>query len=327
MTQENTKKFKSKDILFQLVFLAIGIGLFVYVIKEFKFEEIVSTLKSAKIAPIVLVVAISLVGHLLRAWRWQLMMDQTGKSNFWNLLFSLQLGYFVSLAIPRIGEFVKCFTSAETEKKTVSFVFGTIMSERIVDFVIFAVLFALAFAFKAEVIYEFWASLLDLFKGKLWMAGVAVAAVVIILPMVNKMSTGESNELQLTEGLKSALKVEQKGYFWFATLAIWGCYFLTSYVLFFCFDPTSVLTMGDGFLTMVGGTVSRMLPLNGGGIGAYHAVITQLLSSMGIDELLGASYAILNHGIQFIFQIVVGVISVFFLSKKVNLKNIAKLNF
>jgi glycosyltransferase 2 family protein len=327
MSQENTKKFKSKDILFQLVFLAIGIGLFVYVIKEFKFEEIVATLKSAKIAPIVLVVFISLVGHLLRAWRWQLMMDQTGKSNFWNLLFSLQLGYFVSLAIPRIGEFVKCFTSAETEKKTVSFVFGTIMSERIVDFVIFAILFALAFAFKADVIYEFWASLLDLFKGKLWMAGVLVAAVVIILPMVNKMSTGESNELQLTEGLKSALKVEQKGYFWLATLSIWGCYFLTSYVLFFSFDPTSVLTMGDGFLTMVGGTVSRMLPLNGGGIGAYHAVITKLLSSMGIDELLGASYAILNHGIQFIFQIVVGVISVFFLSKKVNLKNIAKLNF
>jgi uncharacterized membrane protein YbhN (UPF0104 family) len=201
------------------------------------------------------------------------------------------------------------------------------MSERIVDFVIFAILFALAFAFKADVIYEFWASLLDLFKGKLWMAGVLVAAVVIILPMVNKMSTGESNELQLTEGLKSALKVEQKGYFWLATLSIWGCYFLTSYVLFFSFDPTSVLTMGDGFLTMVGGTVSRMLPLNGGGIGAYHAVITKLLSSMGIDELLGASYAILNHGIQFIFQIVVGVISVFFLSKKVNLKNIAKLNF
>jgi glycosyltransferase 2 family protein len=260
------------------------------------------------------------------------MMDTTGKSNFWNLLFSLQLGYFVSLAIPRVGEFIKCFTSAETEKKPVSFVFGTVMAERIVDFIIFAFLLFLAFVFNSDFISDFWVSLKSNFpesssSNKLLMIGGIVLVFVIIYPMINKMTDGEKNELQLMDGLKSVLNVPQKGAFWLSSLLIWICYFLSSYLLFFCFDSTSFLSFLDGYLTMIGGTVSRMLPINGGGIGAYHFVIENLLSSLGVEKLIGASYALLNHGIQFIFQIVVGIVAIVFLSKKVDLKNISKIKF
>ncbi len=329
----NSKQISTKDILLQVLFLAIGVALLIFVLQKFNLEQIVSTLKNVKVWPICLVLVISLLGHLLRSWRWQLMMDTTGKSNFWNLLFSLQLGYFVSLAIPRIGEFIKCFTSAETEKKPVSFVFGTVMAERIIDFAIFAVLLLLAFLFKGDFISEFWVSLKSNFQesnsgtNKYFMIAGIILVFVIIYPMVNKMTDGEKNELQLMDGLKSAINVNQKTAFWTSTMLIWVCYFFTSYLLFFCFDATSSLSWVDGYLTMIGGTVSRMLPINGGGIGAYHFVTENLLSSLGIEKLIGVSYALLNHGIQFIFQIVVGVASVYFLSKKVDLKNISKIKF
>ncbi len=329
----NSKQISTKDILLQVLFLAIGVALLIFVLQKFNLDQIVSTLKNVKVWPICLVLVISLLGHLLRSWRWQLMMDTTGKSNFWNLLFSLQLGYFVSLAIPRIGEFIKCFTSAETEKKPVSFVFGTVMAERVIDFVIFAILLLLAFLFKGDFISEFWVSLKSNFQesnsgtNKYFMIAGIILVFVIIYPMVNKMTDGEKNELQLMDGLKSAINVKQKTAFWTSTILIWVCYFFTSYLLFFCFDATSSLSWVDGYLTMIGGTVSRMLPINGGGIGAYHFVTENLLSSLGIEKLIGVSYALLNHGIQFIFQIVVGVASVYFLSKKVDLKNISKIKF
>lgn len=329
MSEETTsKKLNTKDILMQLLFLGIGIALFVFVLKKFDLDDILTTLKSAKVAPIIAVVFISILGHVFRAWRWQLLMNYTGKSNFWNLLFSLQLGYFVSLAIPRIGEFIKCFTSAETEKKPVSYIFGTIMSERFVDLIVFAILTIVALAFYGDFVLDFWTTLKSNFtegssSSKYFMIGGLILVFVIIYPMINKMSDGEKNEIQLMEGMKSSILIKEKGLFLFSTVMIWVCYFLTSYILFFSFDGTSNLGFKDGFLAMEGGTLSRMLPINGGGIGAFHFVIENLLTSLGVEGKTSIAYAILNHGIQFFFQIVVGIIAIIFLSRKINLSKIS----
>jgi glycosyltransferase 2 family protein len=323
-------KITTKDVLMQTVFLAVGIALLVYVIQKFEFDEIVTTLKSAAVFPIVLVVLVSLIGHFLRAWRWQMMMDQTGKTNYWNLLYSLQLAYFVSLAIPRIGEFIKCFTSAETEKKPVSFVFGTVMAERIVDFIVMLLLFGLCILLYNDILIQFWSEvrvgLLEMWQSKKYFVlGFFVLIVVIMLPSINKMTEGEKNEMNLMEGLKSVFNLKNKFNFIAVTIGIWICYFLTSYLLFWSFTETAVLSVGEGFVTMISGTISRMLPIQGGGIGAYHYVIEKLMTSLGVDSNVGISYAILNHGIQFVFQIVVGIISLVLLSRKIDIKNITKL--
>jgi len=327
--QVETKKSKLsiKDIVIQLAFLAVGIGLFIYVISKFDFEDIVTQLSQAKIIPIVLVILVSLLGHFIRSLRWKLLMDHSGKANFWNLLFSMQFGYFISLAIPRIGEFIKCFISGETEKKPFSYVFGTMMSERIVDLIILFLLVICAFVFYDDILFQFWAEtkvgLLNAWESKkYYIIGGLVLVFVILLPAVNKVSDGEKNEFQLMEGMKTSLLIKQKGLFIVLTLGIWTSYFLTSYLLFFSFTETSTLGLGEGFITMISGTVSRMLPINGGGIGAYHYVTETLLSSLNISGEVAISYALLNHGIQFIFQIVVGIIAVFFLSRKIKLSEI-----
>ena len=325
-----TNKITTKDVLMQTVFLAVGVGLLVYVIDQFEFSEIVSTLKGAAIFPIVLVVLVSLIGHLLRAFRWQMMMDQTGKTNYWSLLYSLQLAYFVSLAIPRIGEFIKCFTSAETEKKPVSFVFGTVMAERLVDFVVMLLLFGACVLLYNDILIQFWSEvkvgLLEMWQSKKYFViGFFVLIIAIMLPSINKMTEGDKNELNLMEGLKTVFNVQNKLSFIGLTVGIWLCYFLTSYLLFWSFSGTAILSLGEGFVTMISGTISRMLPIQGGGIGAYHYVIEKLMTSLGVDSNVGISYAILNHGIQFIFQIVVGIISLVLLSRKIDIKNITKL--
>lgn len=324
-------KLSIKDIVTQVIFLAIGIGLFWYVFKDFDLNEIKDIILNTSITPIIAVILVSIVGHLIRTYRWKLLLDDTGETNFWNLLFSLQLGYFVSLAIPRIGEFIKCFTSAETEKKSVAYVFGTVMSERIVDLIIMALLVGGAFLIEGDFISTFWVTLKenmpeDSGTQKYFIIGIVILVVLVIYPMINKMTDGEKNEEQLMIGLKSAFLTSKKAGFWVSSILIWICYFLTSYLLFFSFSETAMLTFKDGYFTMLGGVVSRMLPINGGGIGAFHFVISNLLESFGVEDGVAASYALLNHGIQFIFQVVVGLIALVFLGSKIDLKKL-KLKF
>lgn len=324
-------KLSVKDIVSQIVFLAIGIGIFIYVMSGQNLYEIKETLLDAKVTPILAVILVSLLGHAVRAYRWKILMDKTGKTHFWNLLFSLQAGYLLSLAIPRIGEFIKCIISAETEKKPVSYVFGTVMSERIIDLIVLILLTSTALIYDSEVFMQFWAevstSLIELWESKKWFVLGAIALVfVIILPSINKMSDSEEKEEQLTVGLKSAFITDQKGKFWLATALIWVCYFLTSYLLFFCFTGTSMLTLSDGFFTTLGGTLSRMVPISGGGVGAFHFVIGELLKSLGVEEGTAISYALLNHGLQIVFQITVGTIAFILLGSKIDLKKI-KLKF
>ena len=83
-------KFSIKDLISQLAFLAVGIAIFIYVLSTQDINKIKDTLLGAYLLPILAVILVSLLGHSVRAYRWQIIMDETGKTSFWNLLFSLQ---------------------------------------------------------------------------------------------------------------------------------------------------------------------------------------------------------------------------------------------
>src|ERR1019366_904470 len=81
----------------------------------------------------------------------------------------------------------------------------------------------------------------------------------------------------LKEGLTSITMLKQKKLFILYTFLIWVCYYLMTYFWFFVFKETSVLTLGACLTILSIGTIGRSVPIQGGGMGAYHFLVGQVV--------------------------------------------------
>lgn len=314
--------FSLQSILVQAVFLLIGIGLLWLVFQKTDFPVLTQTFRQADLLPIIWVFMVSIGTHVLKAWRWKLLIETESTTGFWNLLFGLQVGYLVSIAIPRSGEVVKCLAVSKTEEKPIGFVLGTMVADRMVEVGTFILLLISLPVFFSDLFAQLWIEL-DLYH--LWLSYqvallmgllIGLVGLTVVIVLVKKLFSDRQKIQQILAGLRTIQKVGSNPLFWCIHIGVWLSYFLTSYLLFFCFEEMRVLLFSDGYLTMLSGTAAKILPLNGGGLGAYHYVIEKLLTLLGTSSHVAISYALLNHGIQLVFQTVVGLIALILLSRR-----------
>jgi glycosyltransferase 2 family protein len=246
------------------------------------------------------------------------LMDTQGESNFWVLCFAIHSAYFASLFIPRMGEILKCVITSEIERKPIAFIFGTNILERVTDVIIYFILLAFCLAIKFELIYSlFLTSMKNLNVNSIIIVGVTASFLLAILYLIYIKIREKKLVDQIIKGLQSFTKVKNKSAFFISSIAIFVCYFLTSYFTLFCYNETSRLGMSEGFIIMVCGAFTKMLPISGGSIGAYHLVVQNVMETFGINKEVGLSYAIVNHGFQLIYTTVFGIISYVLLSTKI----------
>jgi len=100
------------------------------------------------------------------------------------------IGYLANLAVPRLGEVLKCTILAKYEKVPAEKLVGTIVAERAFDVISLGILFVLAFFLQFEVVGEYGKQILkDLLQtktghfsaNKVWMALGILAAILIAL--------------------------------------------------------------------------------------------------------------------------------------------------
>jgi len=148
-----------------------------------------------------------------------------------------------------------------------------------------------------------------------WQLALLVGAtflMVLFLFFLTKSFLKKHNEKVLTfikgvlQGIVSILYLKQKGAFLLHTLFIWSTYFLMTYLWFFAFEATANLTMGAGLSMMVIGSLGRLVPVQGGGIGAYHFLFQQGMLIYGVGETYGLMLALVIHGFQSVYYLVVG---------------------
>jgi hypothetical protein len=92
------------------------------------------------------------------------------------------------------------------------------------------------------------------------------------------------------------------------TFAIWTCYFLMTYLWLFTFSESKNLGMSAAFFVLVIGSIGRSIPIQGGGMGAYHFLVSQAFVLLGISLLTGNALAIIIHGAQAVFTFFTGII-------------------
>jgi len=87
-------------------------------------------------------VLVTLQTYLIRARRWQSLLDPIGPSRFRTALRTTVIGFAVSFLVPRAGEVVRPYLLARREGLPASATFATIIVERLLDLVTVLLLFA-----------------------------------------------------------------------------------------------------------------------------------------------------------------------------------------
>ena len=97
------------------------------------------------------------------------------------------------------------------------------------------------------------------------------------------------------------------------------------FFILYAFAGTSHLGFGAGLTVLLFGTVAMIVPIPGG-IGTFEFLVPAALAIYGIAPLLGNSYALVTHAIQFIVIIGVGIVSIiyFILKSRKLKKDVAK---
>ena len=129
---------KSLSKFLQIIIpLAIGVFLIWYFYSKFtpeQWDELVFHFKNANYLIVIVSVLMSVLSHVIRAYRWSFMLAPLGYTpKLLNNFFAVSTAYFMNLFIPKSGEVSRALVLDKYEKVPFEKGFGTIISERVVD--------------------------------------------------------------------------------------------------------------------------------------------------------------------------------------------------
>jgi uncharacterized protein (TIRG00374 family) len=326
----NFRKFVIQALKF-LGFLAAGVLLLWLAFRKVDFRSLANNLKEADYFWLIPSLLFSLFAFMLRARRWQLLIHPLGaRPLFWHTFHALMIGYMANLALPRIGEITRCVALGKKDKIPVDKLIGTVIIERTID--LFSVLiFLLVIIFSSgAIIREFLNKSIFLpFKDKVinllgfpWLFWTILALFGIIglyllfhyrksLRKIRFFSKIFGIVEGVIGGLKTITKLDRKWEFAIDTILIWLSYAFMTWVVVFCLDSTSHITFGDSIVILVVGGLAMSVPVQAG-FGAFHYAVSRVLIVLqGVSLEDGLTYALLSHESQIIFEIIIGLFSIY----------------
>lgn len=313
-------KKTTKKVLKIILPLLLGVFLIWYSTKSAtpqERQELLVNITSAHPGWVLLSMLFGLLSHLSRAYRWKFLLEPLGyKPRFLNSFMAVMVAYLANFGIPRSGEVLRAVTISSYEKIPFEKAFGTIISERIADFIMLLLVMCLALVLQTEYLLSYFEeNNVNPFFTIAALFGL-LAIGILILKQIKKSKKGIFLKLKkfargLLEGMRSILRMKQKGAFLFHTFFIWGMYILMFYILIFTLPATSSLPFG---VIMVGFVVgSFAISATNGGIGVYPIAIGAILMLFGISKEAGEAFGWITWGTQTLLVIIIGGLSFLFL--------------
>ena len=251
-----------------------------------------------------------ILSHLSRAWRWKYLLEPLGyKPRLLNSFMAVMAGYLANMGIPRSGEVLRGATITTYEKVPFDKAFGTIVSERIADLImlLFIVIFSLFLQTD---------SLLSYFDEENINPFVSIGAFLLLIVLgviglkIIKTSTWSffvkirKFAQGLLEGMRTILKMRQKGAFIFHTVFIWAMYILMFYVIKFTIPETVSLSWAGIMAAFIVGTFA--ISTTSGGIGVYPVAMGAVLLLFGVNQQAGEAFGWIVWGSQTLMVLVLG---------------------
>jgi len=335
----NLKRSLTQALKF-IAFLIAGIALLWLAFRKVNFSELIIRLSEARYEWLILSIIFASLAYVSRARRWVLLVNPLGyKPGFRNTFYAIMIGYLANIALPRLGEVIRCIALGRKEKIPASQLFGTVVIERTVDviscllimIVMLLVKGSMLGSFLMENVYNPLREKIILLFGSTLVFWIALLVLMFVSLYLIYRFRNNLRKIRFFDklfnvlkgiitGLKTIMTLERKKEFLFHTLFIWTNYAIMTWVVFFSLKSTSSLDFADGIFILILGSISTLVPVQGG-IGAFHFIISRGLNVIyGISLEDGLAYAVLSHESQLIFSAILGFIAFYALVKKDKIK-------
>lgn len=277
------------------------------------------SLSNANYWLLVPVVLALLASHLSRAIRWKMLMEPMGyKPRLGNTYMAVLIGYAANLALPRLGEVLKCTVLARYEKVPADKLVGTIVAERAFDLICLIIVMVITIVTQSGIIGDFlYSQAADLFGSKtkgisltkiLLLVGIIAFCFLAAIWVFKKFSHVKFIQKirkivdGIWQGLISFRHIKRKGWFIFHTLFIWTMYLGSVQIGMYALNETSGLGIGASMAVLFSGSIAMIITPSG--IGAYPILVYKTLELYGLNEAYGKAFGWLLWTVQF-FQILV----------------------
>ncbi len=266
-------------------------------------------------------VPVVLLSHLLRAWRWRLMLREAiGRvPRALDAFSAVMIGYAVNALVPRAGEIVRPYVLSRRAQIPLAVTLSSVVAERLLDVLTLALLGAVGAIVFAE-------HLNRIGIGNSLMLSVVVALAVVLgavgvlatarrwgRPLLRWLrrwkpsleASGERLLKELHDGLIILRRPRLYGALAGLTLAMWVCYWLPLYGLCWVF----ALPLGplEAFELLVISAVAITLAPTPSAAGVYHVTVQlALVELFGVGSGEALAYAVVAHGLSTALVLLLG---------------------
>lgn len=285
----------------------------------------------------------SVLSHLLRAWRWKYLLYPIKENITLRSTFSAtMIGYLINSIIPRLGEFVRPYVIGKLEGVSKSATMGTIILERVLDIVTFALIVLTVLSIYAEP-FALWFPSMAPFEW-LFFVGAAVMTILFLLiflraemlfRFVTKLTFllpakfRDQADHIFSSFLSGFRASKHRGNYMMiavTSVLIWLSYIVLLFVPFYIYNfPQEYgLNFGSAAVIQVASGLAFALPTPSG-IGSYHAFISYTLSDIfSVNAVSALSYAFYTHIVGFLTTTILGLY--YFFRDKIHIADVMKTN-
>ncbi len=292
-------------------------GIFIYLaFRGINISEISNSFKNANYLLLLPVLLIVLIGHILRCYRWGIILESLVKYKQTTLFILGSIGFMAVGILPaRLGEFARPYLVKQKSGVRMSSTMATIIVERVFDVLalmvlMFAVLVKISLPpaiFKVGI-----STLATAFSVLLVLIFLAVKkefSLNTIDALVGRLPERLAKVIQrlahsFIEGLQILPDIKKTVYVSLLSMLIWLVLAGSAFTMFFAFgfDLSPINACAITVIVALG----VMLPAAPGFVGTYHYACVLGLTSFGIAKADALSYSILLHFTQMIPVVLLG---------------------
>lgn len=266
-----------------------------------------------------------LSSHILRSVRWTMLTEPAGyKLNARRSFYAVMSGYLVNVATSRGGEIARCALAAKSEKAPVELLIGTVVTERLVDFVMLALCCVLALLLQFSYVSGFFTeyivepvqqklSFQNILIGLVFLLLIAITWIVIKKRRSKQKGANENSGVagifeRFAMGLKSVFQLKNPLGFIAYSSMIWMGYWASTWCVLQSIDATASLTFLNAISVLIFATVGIAIPLPAGA-GVWGAVSLGLQTVYHLPTAQAETYGIFNLAFSNLLMILFGSVS------------------
>lgn len=313
---------KASSVVKYVLSLFLAAALLFFAFRGLDWAEFWTGLKTTAWGYILLSMLAAVAALIFRALRWrQQLVILDPAITFRSVWHGSNIGNFLSIIIPGVGEFVRC-ADVSTKKAGYDRTFGTIILERSWDVISILVLIVIALVGNREVLGDFFNdNIVEPFAARFSVSLWWILAAVLVFLALSVWAVFRFEDRSgfcarcagaargVARGIAAFGRMKHKWLFLAYTAGIWVMYILMTYFTFLAVPGLDHLSFADATFISAIGNIASVIPTPGN-LGAYHYLV-----GLAISNIYQASAAItatallcatLSHGSHAILLIVLG---------------------